>query len=78
MEITAQQAERAEMVESLDAKLRGAGIGTADASADSLLARLKDKPRSWRGRASNRSRGVGGAGATTPGSERWLGSHRML
>ncbi len=45
MEATAELAEASHVDESLDAKLRAAGIVADDASADSVLARLKDKAK---------------------------------
>ncbi len=45
MEATAELAQASDVDESLDAKLRAAGIVADDASADSVLARLKDKAK---------------------------------
>lgn len=45
MEATAELAQASRVDESLDAKLRAAGIVADDASADSVLARLKDKAK---------------------------------
>jgi phage shock protein A len=45
MEATAELAQASHVDESLDAKLRAAGIVADDASADSVLARLKDKAK---------------------------------
>ena len=45
MEATAELAQAPHVDESLDAKLRAAGIVADDASADSVLARLKDKAK---------------------------------
>ena len=45
MEATAELAQASHADESLDAKLRAAGIVADDASADSVLARLKDKAK---------------------------------
>lgn len=45
MEATAELAQASRVDESLDAKLRAAGIVADDASADGVLARLKDKAK---------------------------------
>jgi phage shock protein A len=45
MEATAELAQASHVDESLDAKLRAAGIVADDVSADSVLARLKDKAK---------------------------------
>ncbi len=46
MEATAELAEAANVEDSLESKLRAAGIKADNASADSVLARLKDKAKS--------------------------------
>lgn len=46
MEATAELAEAADVEDSLESKLRAAGIKADNASADSVLARLKDKAKS--------------------------------